>query len=306
MRTLQLGCVARWRAAVLLTVLAACSPRGAATAATDGPEDRSFADPQCLEIAGYRGDAMEPFVTRDGRYLLFNSSNAPTAQTDLYVATLEGGGTAARLVGPLAGANSAALDGVPTVAATGALYFVSVRSYDVTTATIYHGRFVDGEARDVVLVDGLPRRPGTVHFDVEVSADGSTLVYSRGEFRGSPMPESADLEVATGQGGRFTHSPDASARLAAVNTRGALEYAAALSVDGRELFFTRLSGRDAAIYRAVRGPGDTAHFGRPGRIVAIDGFAEAPALSPDGSHLYYHRRVGEQFRVCRVRRIAAR
>jgi Tol biopolymer transport system component len=286
-------------------VLAACSPRSAATASTDGPDDRSFAEPQCLEIAGYSGDAMEPFVTRDGRYLLFNSSNAPTAQTDIYVATLEGGGASARLVGPLAGANSAALDGVPTVTTAGALYFVSIRSYDVTTASVYHGRFADGVARDVVLVDGLPRNPGTVHFDVEVSADGTTLVYSRGEFRGGPIPESADLEVATGQGALFTHSPAASARLAAVNTRGALEYAAALSADGRELFFTRLTGRSAAIYRAVRAPGDTAHFGRPGRIAAIDGFAEAPALSPDGGYLYYHRRVGEQFRICRVRRVPA-
>ena len=293
-------------AVLLFAALAACSPRSTSTASTDGPDDRSFAEPQCLEIAGYSGDAMEPFVTRDGRYLLFNSSTAPTAQTDLYVATLEGGGASARLVGPLAGANSAALDGVPTVAATGALYFVSLRSYDVTAATIHHGRFVDGEARDVVLVDGLPRSPGTVHFDVEVSADGGTLVYSRGEFRGSPMPESADLEVATGQGARFTHSPEASSRLSAVNTRGALEYAAALSADGRELFFTRLSGGNAAIHRAVRGPGDTAHFGRPGRIAAIDGFVEAPALSPGGDYLYYHRRVGDRFRICRVRRVAAR
>lgn len=292
-------------AVFLAAVLAACSPRGAATASADGPDDRSFAEPHCLDIAGYRGDAMEPFVTRDGRYLLFNSSNAPTAQTDLFVATIEGGGASARFVGPLTGANSTALDGVPTVSDSGALYFVSLRSYDLATATIHHGRFVDGAARDVALVDGLPRRPGIVHFDVEVSADGGTLVYSSGAFSGGPIPESADLAVATGRGRLFAHSPAETERLAAVNTPGALEYAAALSADGRELFFTRLSGRSAAIYRAVRGPDDL-RFGRPGRISAIDGFAEAPTLSPDGDFLYYHQRVGDEFRICRVRRVAVR
>jgi Tol biopolymer transport system component len=288
---------------LVLGALAACGPRGATTSSTDGPEDRTFAEPQCLAIAGYSGDAMEPFVTRDGRYLLFNSSNAPTAQTDIYVASLEDGGASARLVGPLGGVNSAALDGVPTVASGGALYFVSLRSYEATSSTIYHATFAAGEAHDVALVEGLPRQAGIVHFDVEVSADGRTLIYSRGEFRGGPVPESADLAVATGEAAQFTHSAAASSRLDAVNTRGALEYAAALSADGRELFFTRLTGESAVIYRAVRGPGDTARFGRPGRLAAIEGFAEAPALSPTGDHLYFHLRVGERFQICRVRRV---
>lgn len=296
---------ARFRALGLGALLGACSPQAPGPAPSDGPDDLGFGDLQCLAIAGYSGDAMEPFVTRDGQYLLFNSSNAPDAQTDIYVARLDAGGASAQLIGPLGAVNSATLDGVPTVSTGGALYFVSLRSYASTTSTVHHARFEGGEARDAVLVDGLPKRPGTVHFDVEVSADGRTLLYSSGEFRGRPVPESADLQVATGEGARFTHSASASAVLANVNTEDALEYAAALSGDGRELFFTRLVGQRAAIYRATRSASDTATFGRPGRIAAIEAFAEAPALSPTGEHLYFHQRSPQGFRICRVRRTSA-
>ena len=288
----------------LLLFVAACGPRSPGPVATDAPEERGFGELRCLTIAGYSGDAMEPFITRDGQYLLFNSSNAPDAQTDLYAARLDSAGASARLVGPLTDVNSPALDGVPTVSAAGVLYFVSLRSYASTTATIHAAQFADGTARDPVLVLGLPKEPGTVHFDVEVSADGRTLVYSRGAFRGRPVPERADLEVAIGEGSRFTHSQSASAVLALVNTPDALEYAAALSADGRELFFTRLKAGQAAIYRATRDAPDTAVFGRPARVAAIEGFAEAPALSPTGQFLYFHRSTPDGFRICRVRRLA--
>lgn len=289
--------------AVLLASVA-CHPPAPASSSVNAPLDSTFGEPKCLAISGYTADAMEPFVTRDGHFLLFNSSNAPGARTDLFVARLEQGGAAARLLGPLHGANSGALDGVPTVSRAGDLYFVSLRSYDATFATIHRARFAAGAASDVALVQGLARRAGMVHFDVEVSADGRMLIYSRGEFRGRPVPEEADLEIATGRGTEFTYSREATARLAAINTPEALEYAAAISADGRELFFTRLHDeRTAAIYRAVRADGDTGTFGRPARLAAIHGFAEAPTLSPDEAYLYFHQRDAHRFRICRVRRL---
>jgi hypothetical protein len=57
---------------------------------------------------------MEPYLTRDGRYLLFNSSNAPGVDTDLHVARVVDELTFA-YQGPIRGANSPVLDGVPTL-----------------------------------------------------------------------------------------------------------------------------------------------------------------------------------------------
>ena len=72
-------------------------------------EYRSFGLMQPVKIAGYSGDAMEPFLARDGCWLLFNRRNGPREQTDLMVAQRIDDRHFA-FVGPLAVANSAALD----------------------------------------------------------------------------------------------------------------------------------------------------------------------------------------------------
>jgi Tol biopolymer transport system component len=38
-------------------------------------------------------------------------------------------------------------------------------------------------------------------------------------------------------------------------------------------------------------------FGEVQRVAAAAGYVEAPALSPDGRVLYYHRRVGRRFLI---------
>lgn len=290
---------------VLATLAAACpAPASRSDAAGDRAPDRSFGDPRCAEIRGYAADAMEPYLTRDGRYLLFNSSNAPGVDTDIQVARVVDELTFA-YVGPLRGANSPVLDGVPTLDDRGELFFVSVRSYDSTRSTVYRARFAGGSASGARLVPGLPRERGVVIFDVDVSPDGNLLYYARGEFTGGPVPKTADLMVAERQGDAFILSPSRTAALATIDTPGALEYAAAISADGRELFFTRLSGGAPRIYRAVRASSDVP-FGPPAPLAAIEGFVEAPTLSADGQRLYYHQRVNGRFVVCRVRRVSAR
>src|SRR5207245_3652655 len=113
------------------------------------------------------------------------------------------------------------------------------RSYEQTLMTIYRGKFDRGVVRDVAPVSGLSRGvPGQVNFDVEVSADGTTLYFVDGLFTGGAVPSTADLAIAVrGDDGQF-HRVD-NGELAAINT-SALEYAACISEDQLELFFTRI------------------------------------------------------------------
>ena len=76
-----------------------------------------------------------------------------------------------------------------------------------------------------------------------------------------------------------------------------LTYAASISNNGLELLFTRTNpaGGDPAIYRAVRTKVGWA-FGHVQRVGAATGFVEAPAISTDGTTLYYHELVGGTFR----------
>src|SRR5438132_9201114 len=133
---------------VALLLAVAC---GAKQPAATPDDDFEFANPTAVTIAGYSGDAMEPFITRDGRYLIFNNSNEIPSETDLHWAERIDDLTFAYR-GKLEGANSPALDAVASVDSNGTIYFVTTRSYDQTLMTIYRGQFNRGVVRDVAPV----------------------------------------------------------------------------------------------------------------------------------------------------------
>jgi hypothetical protein len=266
-----------------------------------------FKDPEAVSILGYDGNAMEPFITRDGRYLFFNNLNDPSVDTKLHYAkridyiTFE-------YLGEIRGVNSPKLEGVPTMDLNNNLYFVSTRNYDETLSTIYRGRFDDGNVSEVEIVPGIPpKKPLFVNFDVEVSTDGKTLYFVIGKFGlFRRVPKSADIHIAVkAENGFRLHERDEEI-MKNINT-DALEYAAAVSADGLEIFFTRLekipifSPPKIGTYTANRNSRYEA-FGPPRKIEAIKGFAEAPTPSPDGKSLYYHRKEGDRFVIYRVSR----
>jgi type II secretory pathway pseudopilin PulG len=292
------------RLAVLGGLAAGLLPSAGADQSEDRARLQAFANPERVAIQGYDDDAMEPFLTRDGHFLLFNNRNDPPEKTDLFYAERIDDLTFAYR-GPIQGANSDALDAVASMDRAGNLYFISTRSYAETLSTIYRGRFQNGVVTGVELVAGVSRRiPGMVNFDAEISADGDTLFFVDGVFNGGPVPAAADLVMARRRGARFERLSDSGRLLRQVNTK-ALEYAPATSADGLELFFTRLDGTvpnpQPAIYRTTRKNPQTP-FGPPERIAAIQGFAEAPTLSPDGRSLYYHMLENGRFVIYRVTR----
>jgi hypothetical protein len=293
--------IVRACALVVCALVTGCAIRGA----TDLPVTNEFTAAGCVEIAGYDGDAMEPFIVPSTGDLLFNNSNSPPELTDLHWARRIDDDHF-EYVGPIKGANSPALDGVPSVDEDGNIYFVSTRSYDETLSTLYRGHWSNGTVTQVELVPGLAREArGFVNFDAEISRDGDSLFYVEGRFSGSSIPNSADIALAHRMGDRFVRDAFSDVLLSKVNTP-ALEYAPAISVDRRELFFTRLDprARTIAIYRVKRiGAGQ--EFGPAERVAAADGFVEAPALSPDGAILYFHRLDAGRFHICKANRVKA-
>lgn len=270
------------------------------------PEYRAFQRPEQVTVAGYDGDAMEPFLTRDGRYLLFNNRNDPEVNTNLHFAERIDD-LHFEYRGEIQGVNTEALEGVPSMNCDGTLYFVSTRSYAQTFSTIYQAHFAEGKANDVEVVRGISRQaPGWVNFDAEISADGQTLYFVDSEFR-SGRPASAQLVVAKKKNGEFVRAADSNTIFAQVNTRE-LQYAPAISTDELELFFTRVKeirpDAKPRIWRAVRRNRGEA-FDAPQLVSDITGFAEGPTISVDGRSLYYHARVQGRFVIMRVTRPAA-
>ncbi|HEY0757738.1 MAG TPA: hypothetical protein VGD59_00630 [Acidisarcina sp.] len=263
-----------------------------------GPEE--FSDPRTVTIKGYSGDAMEPFLSRDGRYLFFNNLNDPSVNTDLYWAERIDDLTF-QFKGEVGGVNTPALEGVASMDRAGAFYFISPRSYDRTASTIYRGRFEAGSVSGVGLVPGVSSgRPGIVNFDAEISADGETLYFVESQFDRHGHPRNAKILFARRSGDAFIRAGESDRVMQSINSR-ALNYAPATSASGLEIFFTRVDFMGPAIYSASRA--DTGSpFGPPRKIEAISGFVEAPTISPDGRSLYYHRKEGGHFVICRVTR----
>jgi hypothetical protein len=279
--------------------IAACASRPQ----SDSNVTRIYDNPEHVTILGYDDDAMEPFITRDGRYLLFNNLNEPSVNTDLHIAERIDDVTF-RYRGKLDGANTPALEGVPTMDRDGTIYFVSPRSYAETFSTIYRGRFANGKVTGVELVPGISRKqPGIVNFDVDVSPDGNTMYFVDGEFGGGGPPKSAQIIVAERHGAEFRRRTNSDAIMRTINT-DALEYAACISADGLSLFFNRtrvgIFG-GTAIFLATR-PDTASPFGIPQRLEALTGFVEGATLSPDERSLYYHRKDGSRFVLYRVTR----
>jgi len=293
--TAPLRCAIVALACLLVTAGAGCLP-----AATPEPQPGDFANPQRVTIQGYSDHAMEPFISRDGKYLFFNNSNDPAVDTNLHWAERIDDFTF-RYKGEIGGVNTTALEGVASMDRDGVFYFVSTRSYDQTSSTIYRGTFDNGTVTGVDLAPGVSTAtPGIVNFDAEISPDGNTLYFVESQF-GSSGPQNANILIATWNGSTFVRDSNSATITKQVNTSKNLDYAPAISSSGLELFFTRLEGSSPALYGATR-TDTSSPFGAPRKITAATGFVEGPTLSPDEDSLYYHKREGSLFVIYRVTR----
>jgi WD40-like Beta Propeller Repeat len=255
----------------------------------------TFSQPQKVTIAGYESDIMEPFLSKDGEILYFNNSNDPSVDTNIHYATRVDDLTF-EYEGELTGVNSTSLDGVASIDVNDKFYFVSLRSYDQTLSSLYTGDVSNGNVSNVQLVDGVSRNvAGWVNFDVEISPDGNQLYFVDGRFDANGGPYEADFVLANKVNGVFERMNDATT-FKNVNT-DELEYAACLSSDMLELYFTRLAfpiTTPPQIFVATRNAIDD-DFNIPNLITEITGFVEAPTISPDNQRIYYHKNENNKF-----------
>lgn len=293
--------VGRRLAALLCGLILCCAAPRAENGARGASGDSSgFGNPERVTIAGYDDDAMEPFLSREGKYLFFNNLNEPRVNTNLYWAERVDD-VHFQYRGEIRGVNTPALEAVASMDRDGNFYFVSNRSYEQTASTLYRGKFADGAVTGVELVPGVSlAKAGIVNFDAEISADGETLYFVESQFNSRGQPQSAKILMARRDGNRFVRDAASEVILRSVNTE-ALNYAPATSASECEIFFTRLEAGGPGIYMAKRDSVGRP-FREPMRVSAIRGFVEAPTLSPDERSLYYHKKENGRFVIYRVTR----
>jgi hypothetical protein len=198
--------------------------------------------------------------------------------------------------------NSDVLDAAASLDRAGHFYFTTVRDYARTMNSVYTGDF-DGKAvRNLHPAPGeiSPKSPGAINMDVGISPDGETLYISRAVIvPGAPAPKKSELLVARLNNGQFRIDPESERIMRNINT-GGLEYAPAISADGRELYFTRASPFPrimVATRTSVSQP-----FGEPLALSALTGFVEAPTISLDTQEMFFHKKVSQRFAIYRAER----
>jgi len=277
-------------------------------------ESNLYEHPETMEIAGYSGDAMEPCISLDGRYLFFNNNNDEKVQTHIHCAKRVSENSF-KYLGILRGTQSQKKDMAPSLDCSNRLYFTSLRSFDADHKSLYAGVWHPDEVTNVSAIGGniSPTAPFWINMDSCISPDGNTLLISRAQFIPfSNGPRQSDLFIAIRQAnGEFQMSQSLQNVLNSVNT-SALEYAPAITADQLELYFTRCrevvssSGKKEPLFETMvaRRKSVNEPFDLPKRLSAIEGFAEAPSLTLDKRELFFHKRIGEVFKICRITRSA--
>jgi hypothetical protein len=283
--------------------LSACGGGGNTAVPEPGvlpPGPAAFTQPKRVALLDYTDSAMEPFVSPDGRYIFFNNSNAADTNTNLrYAERIDD--LTYQYRGPIRGANSGALDGVPSMDRNGLLYFISLRTAATTQASVYRGQFADGALTGVALVQGVaPTGIALLDFDASISHDGNQLYVAEGVFVFLSVPLAANIVLFERQGTGFVRAANSDQIMQQLNT-GNVAYAPTVSRSGLEIFFNRVENGATWIYTASRAAA-TLPFGPSQRVASIDSSAEGPTLSPDEKSLYYHRLEGSQYVLYRVTR----
>jgi len=260
----------------------------------------------------------EPFISRDGHFLFFNSGKEE-GHKDLYYAKRIGQRWVYQHpIGPDVNTPEE-VQGNPTMDRHYNFYFVDTE----VNRMVQSAHFVPetGLLSNIREFAGVPKRDVRFfarkfigNMGVEASADGRTIYFSRATWRlylvfpGKFLD--SDLLLTEKQGNRFVYNEAKARRIMQHINTPDLEYAACISTDGHELFFARLpiasikSGKiHSMIMRATR-PSRSAPFGMPKEVRAIGhrDFVEAPTLSSNGRELYYHKFMGKKFRLFKVTR----
>ncbi|MDZ4716171.1 MAG: hypothetical protein SH819_11955 [Cytophagales bacterium] len=286
---------------LLAGLLVACSEDEKPT-----PVFSDFKNPTSISILGYTGGAMEPFVSNDGQYLIFNNPTEGAADANIHYATFVDANTF-EYKGLVQGVNTSAFEGAPSMDASGNLYYTSLTSYPSNLLSIYRGVFSQGVVSGASAVDQnlTKNQVGMIDMDAVISEDGAMMVLAIAKFSGKTYPDESNFIIANKINGQFVKDPNSNALLVNINTN-LLEYAATLSHDGLELFFNRtdLSGTPFVFHIMVATRKTKAEpFGAPKKVDAIAGeIIEGPTLSANRKDLFYHQKINGVFKIFKVSR----
>ncbi|MBK6951777.1 MAG: T9SS type A sorting domain-containing protein [Crocinitomicaceae bacterium] len=256
-----------------------------------GPEKK-------VTITGLTHDAMEVFISADEQTLFFNSLNSG-GNTNLYYATRvdDTTFTYVGLVGNTYDPSIDHLDGVPSLDVNDRFFWVSLRDYPTIYENLLNSDYSGGSVTSIkhTYGDFNVYLPGWLIMDAAVSYDGDLLYYVNAYFNSCPFGMPCDALIGVAEkvdDTTFNKLPNTDGVFSNVNDPNYIVYAPQVTVDGKELYFTRILDGTINSELCVSVREDIADtFSLPTVIYSNDGFVpEAISVTNDKSKIYYHQK----------------
>ncbi len=274
------------------------------------PEYPAFGPERDVIINGLSFDAMEPFISPDGKYLLFNNLN-DGINTKLYYAT-KINDSIFEYAGEIIGVNQTEtphLDAVPDLDSSGHFYWTSTRNYPAELNNLYYGTFRDGVVQNIGRVQGDFNKnlPGWLVMDHGISLDGKLLYYNNARFDNSNCQGPCETTLGIAQkvnDSTFNTLENSASILQNVTDENYIYYAPCISSDDLELYFTRFLKREVnpqtvfEICVAVREDSQL-QFSVPQVLFSDNAvnLIEAPTLTSNQNIIYYHRKTADSHKI---------
>ena len=249
---------------------------------------------------------MEPYISRDEKYLFFNNHKGENNKELYYAEKIEN--LIFQYKGEVHGVNTPDVDANPTMDSQNNFYFITTRDIDSGDFdTIYTGIFEEGFVKELKKVKGTINvdKKMWVNMGVEITRDGYEMYTSNARFKiGSDFPSEGDIRYAIKEDGEFNIPDNEQDILKNINTDYAIEYAGEVSENGLELFYSQVILSNPPIFKLYisKRTNNNEPFNSPKLIAEPfeenkNAFVEAPSLSPDGNRLYYHKLDNNKFSI---------
>jgi len=266
-----------------------------------------YSNEKAVTINGLTFDAMEPHLSTDGNALFFNSLNNGTNTALYYAARVND--TTFNYIGLVPVVNQTTtpyLNAVASLDSSDNFYWVSVRNWPTVIENLHRIRFLTSSYTNFgkVYGDFYINSPGWLIMDAAISYQGQHLIYCNAWFNscagGAPCKASMGIAQKINDS-TFNKLSNTATLFANINadTITHIVYAPCLTMDGLELFYSRLlhNGTQTEVMVATRSNTNAA-FGAPSVLVTAPSLLpEAPTLTADKSKLYYHKKVGGLFKI---------
>ncbi|WP_457569445.1 hypothetical protein [Desulfurobacterium sp.] len=282
-----------------------CGSNGTSTL----PPVSGFKNERAVIIINFNSDAMEPFITKDDKYLFFNDNNG--SNKNIYYAE-KIDNTTFQFKGEIAGVNSPYVDANPTMDDQNNFCFISTRNLNTDTKTIYCGIFKNGTVTGIHQINGTINinTPYWINMGVEISKDGAILLTSNARFNpGESYPVEGNIRLSVKNGTKFDIPDNEAEILSNINTDTAIEYAGELSSDKLEIFYSEVKLSNPPTFKLYFAKRTSANgvFEKPISIMEPfednpNAVVEAPTLSSDSKRLYYHKLVNDTYRIFMISR----